>query len=210
VRTAAAALDGLIIKPGETVSFNTAVGPRIPERGYRQAKIIAGGKFENGLGGGVCQVSSTLYNALLLAGLEILERSNHSLAIAYVPLGRDATVVYGQKDLVFRNATDRYLLVRSGLEGLKLKIAIWGGGKNPFENIALTSRIIKTYAPAVIKVPDASAPQEESRVVQRGQPGYLVETVRMYTSGGQEITEVQSYDFYETIPEILAINPKKL
>ena len=92
IAVASKALNNSLIKPGEVFSFNVKVGPRTAKRGYREAIIIEANEFVPGLGGGVCQVSTTLYNAVLLAGLEIVERSNHSLAIAYAPLGRDAAV----------------------------------------------------------------------------------------------------------------------
>lgn len=126
VRLAAARLEGLLIEPGEEVSFNDTVGPRDAERGYRTAQIIVEGRFIDGLGGGVCQVSSTLYNVLLSAGLEIRERHPHSLTIAYVPKGRDATVVYGVKDLVFANNTETVLLLKTAVEGLRLTIGLYG------------------------------------------------------------------------------------
>jgi len=93
-----------------TFSINNTVGERSVENGYLDAKIIVGDNFELGLGGGLCQVSSTLYNACLLAGLEIVERGNHNLAVAYVPLGLDATVAYGVQDFIFKNNTDYPLL----------------------------------------------------------------------------------------------------
>lgn len=126
VRLASAQLDGLLIGPGQAVSFNETVGPREADRGFKSAMIIVGGRFIDGLGGGVCQVSSTLYNVLLEAGLEIRERHPHSLPIAYVPPGRDATVVYGLKDLVFANNTPGLLLLKAQLEGLTLTISLYG------------------------------------------------------------------------------------
>jgi len=210
VRVASQQLNGLVVKPGEIVSFNTAIGPRVPERGYREAKIIVGGKFEDGVGGGVCQVSSTLYNAVLLAGLNIVERHNHSVQISYVPLGRDATVVYAQKDLAFRNETDCYLLFQTKLNGLALNISIYGSGQNIYDKVYLENRIIKTYLPSEIQVPDVSVPAGEKRIIQKGQKGYLVETSRILIIDEQERREILSRDYYEPVQTVLSINPREM
>ncbi len=103
VRLATKAINGKIIKPGKTFSFNGTVGERTAARGYKPAIIFVGGKQESGLGGGVCQVSSTLFNAVLMSNLKIEQRYCHSAPISYVPLGRDATVAYGSKDFKFSN-----------------------------------------------------------------------------------------------------------
>lgn len=97
------AINGLIVEPGEVFSFNEASGPRTAERGYKIAPVFVGKKVVPGRGGGVCQTSSTLYNCVLEAGLEVVERHPHSLPVAYVAAGRDATVSWGGADLKFRN-----------------------------------------------------------------------------------------------------------
>lgn len=126
IKLACEAIKNTLIAPGEVFSFNNIVGPRETERGYLNAMIIMGGQFAPGLGGGICQVSSTLYNTVLLANLEIIERHPHSLRIDYVPLGKDATVTYGVKDLKFKNNTPGYLLVDYKIIGQKLTISIFG------------------------------------------------------------------------------------
>jgi len=126
IRVAAAALDGLLVPPGQEVSFNEVVGPRSSDAGYKNAQVIINNEFVEGIGGGVCQVSSTLYNAILLANLEILDRTNHSLPVSYVPIGRDATVVYGAIDLKFRNNTESYIYVRSAVKGRQLTFKVYG------------------------------------------------------------------------------------
>ncbi|HZK85609.1 MAG TPA: cell wall-binding repeat-containing protein [Desulfosporosinus sp.] len=117
LRLAAKALDGKLLAPGERFSFNKSVGERIAQAGYKEALIIEGNTFTPGLGGGVCQVSSTLYNVVLLAHLEVIERHPHSLPVNYVPSGKDATVSFPILDFKFRNSTDAYLLIRSSLVG---------------------------------------------------------------------------------------------
>ncbi len=100
---AARAIDGVVLRPGETFSFNQRVGPRSEETGYREAKVIAHYGYTDGIGGGICQVASTLYGASLFAGLEELERNQHRFRVAYTRLGLDATVDFGKKDLKLRN-----------------------------------------------------------------------------------------------------------
>lgn len=132
IKLAAKAIDGLVLKPGEVFSFNKSVGPRTAEAGYQVAMIIEGDKFVPGLGGGVCQVSSTLYNAVQLASpdLSIVERSRHSLPITYVPPGQDATVAYPDLDFKFKNDSDDYLLIRSSNSANTLTFKIYGNEKN--------------------------------------------------------------------------------
>lgn len=103
IRLAAQKINGYILKPGETFSFNEVVGKRNYENGYKKSRILVNGKGDEGVGGGICQLSSTLYNAAEKSGLEIIERHSHSGEVSYVPRGRDAAVSYGYKDLKFKN-----------------------------------------------------------------------------------------------------------
>jgi len=130
LRLAAEAIDGKILAPGEPFSFNQSVGERTTEAGYKEALIIVGEEYTPGLGGGICQVSSTLYNAAILAHLKILERHSHSLPVDYVPAGQDATVSFGILDFRFRNSTDAYLLIRSSIEENTLTIQLYGKAGN--------------------------------------------------------------------------------
>lgn len=101
-----AKVNGKILQAGEIFSFNQTVGPRTAQNGYQNAKIFVGKKVVNGIGGGICQTSSTLYNLALETGLQILERYPHSLKVVYAPPNRDATVSWGGADLKFRNTRD--------------------------------------------------------------------------------------------------------
>ena len=207
VRVSSGKLDGLLIAPGAEVSFNEAVGPREMREGYRAAQIIVGGKFEPGLGGGVCQVSSTFYNTILLAGLKITERHNHSVRIAYVPLGRDATVVYGQKDLKFVNTSGGYLLVKTKLEGLDLTISLYGSPVKVDDGVEVFTEVIKTIPPKKNVLLDNSlAPGEEKRI-EKGSSGYISATYRAITSGGNRTIELISQDYYSPVHTIIARGP---
>ncbi len=126
IRRATAMFDGLILEEGEILSFNKTTGERTEKTGYEAAKIISGGTFTEGFGGGVCQVSTTLYNACLLAGLEILEVHNHSLPVSYVEPSFDAMVNSGSSDLVVRNNSGGRIIFTSSTENDVCKIKIFG------------------------------------------------------------------------------------
>lgn len=124
VQLAARALDGVIIPPGGEFSFNGAVGERLPEKGYLPALMFVDNKTVADDGGGICQDSSTLYQAARQANLQVLERHSHSLPVAYVPVGQDATVAYGLLDFSFKNNTQGYLLIsaRTGANWIRVRI----------------------------------------------------------------------------------------
>lgn len=126
IRLASEKLRGTVLAPGEVFSFNEVVGPRSKEAGFLTAMVISNGKFVPGLGGGICQVSSTLYNSVLEAELEIIERHPHSLLVTYVPRGKDATVAYGILDFKFRNNTRGYILIDYKIEGQNLTYYLYG------------------------------------------------------------------------------------
>jgi vancomycin resistance protein YoaR len=126
IKLAAKTIDGTLLKPDEVFSFNNIVGPRTAEAGYQIAIIIEGHQFVPGLGGGVCQVSSTLFNAVQAAHLNIVERNHHSLPITYVPPGQDATVAYPNLDFKFKNTSGGYLLIRSNTAYDTLTFSLYG------------------------------------------------------------------------------------
>lgn len=112
IRLAAQAIDKLILMPGEVFSFNQVVGKRTPEKGYQSAPIIVKGEYSEGIGGGICQVSTTLYNSVNEAGLKIVSRYSHSKEVTYVPPGQDATVSWGGPDFQFQNTLQEPILLR--------------------------------------------------------------------------------------------------
>jgi len=127
IALAAKLVDGTVIDPGRTFSLNAAMGPRTVNRGFDYAPVIAAdGVLRQGVGGGICQYATTLFNAALFAGLPMVDRQPHSLYISHYPIGRDATVAWGSADLRFRNDTANKLLIRSWVEGDALRVAIVG------------------------------------------------------------------------------------
>ena len=140
VETAAAHINGTLLGPGEVFSYNDIVGPRTRELGWLDAPTYQDGQVVPGPGGGVCQVSTTLYNAVLRAGLKIVQRSHHSMPVHYVDAGCDATVAYGDIDFRFANTTDAPLLVMAKTEGGKLTFNLFGAApEKPFKAEVLST-----------------------------------------------------------------------
>ncbi|MGI6119623.1 MAG: VanW family protein [Desulfosporosinus sp.] len=208
VRLAAKALDMAIIKPGDTLSFNQIVGERTVEGGYKDALIIVNGAFVPGLAGGICQVSSTLYNAGLLANLAVTQRSNHNLAIAYVPLGQDATVAYPDLDLKFNNNSGGYLLIRTKAQYNSVTIEIYGKVK-PGQQVFITNTIVSTIPAPIQRLVDETLAPGESILKQKGQPGYHVKSIRTVKVNGVIVTnEPLQESHYVPLPKIYAVGPQ--
>jgi vancomycin resistance protein YoaR len=127
IALAAKLVDGTVVQPGQVFSLNEAMGPRTVNRGFDFAPAIAGdGVLRQGVGGGICQYATTLFNAVFFAGLPVVERHAHGLLIAHYPVGRDATVSWGGPDFKFENDSDRAVLIRSWVKGGALTVAIVG------------------------------------------------------------------------------------
>lgn len=179
---AAKSIDGTILMPGEVFSFNDVVGPRTAAKGYRTAHIFVAGRITDGTGGGVCQVSTTLYNAVLRANLEVLERHNHMFTVGYVPLGHDAAVSYGYADLIFKNTTDHPLRISAAVSsGNSLNIRIISTNDYPGQRVELATKTISTTPIEVQYVDDSTMPLGTAVVEENGMEGYIVDTyIRVY------------------------------
>lgn len=121
----AEAINGTVIFPGESFSFNETVGERTKERGYQRAPVIVRGEFLEDIGGGICQVSSTLFNAVDLRGIQMIERYAHSRSVPYVPPGRDATVSWWGPDFVFKNLYNEPIVIMAGAANGKVSVEIF-------------------------------------------------------------------------------------
>lgn len=119
-------INGKVILSGDTFSYNKALGARTAAAGYKNGKIYSGGQVVDGIGGGICQISSTLYNSVLLADLEIVERRNHQFVTSYVGPGRDATVVYGLTDFKFKNTRQYPVRISASAQNGIATISIYG------------------------------------------------------------------------------------
>lgn len=210
IKLAAAKINGRIVLPGDTFSFNDIVGPRERQFGFKEAMELVDGELVPGIGGGVCQVSSTLYNAALYANLAVIERYNHSKPLVYIPLGRDATVAFGALDFKFSNNTASPLMITAEVKDDKLLVGIFGRKKTR-EQVKLVTTDQQVIPPSVIKRTDSGLFLGETKLVRQGKPGYEVTTLRVVTSGDREIKrEVLSRDRYspeDTIVKIGSLMP---
>lgn len=180
LRLAVQALDGAVLRPGEELSFNQRVGPRTAERGYGPAPVILRETRQVQVGGGVCQVATTLFAASLLAGLGVVERHRHSSPVDYVAPGEDATIAWGAKDLRLRNDLDQDVRVRVEVLGSTLVARIEGGEET---GVSFELETVERESPA----PDDVA----------GLPGREIELYRVRFSGGEQMArELVHRDHY--------------
>lgn len=209
IQLAAWKTNGTILEPGKAFSFNEIVGPREKEYGFKEALEIVDGEFVPGVGGGICQVSSTLYNAAILANLSITERYNHSKPLSYVPLGRDATVAFGTLDFKFVNNTPGPLLIMAEVVGNKLIVGILG--QQPLqEKVEIRTQEQEKILPSIIKKQDDSLYIGETLVDKEGKPGYAVTTIRLIQpKEGQIRKEVLSKDIYLADDTVVKVGTKK-
>lgn len=193
-----------LIVPKQVFSFNKAVGPRTKDRGYCEANIILNKEYVPGVGGGVCQVSTTLYNALLLAGVKIVERHNHSLIISYVEPGRDAAVVYDSKDLKFQNDSGSYLLIKCTVRNNTLTYNIYGNAKRK-RKVILKSSKEKELEPKTIYCEDPQIARGTYVLEREGLPGYIyvVERETYDQKGNLLKKEIVSRDVYPPVDRII-------
>lgn len=205
ISLAAKALDNILLVPGEIFSFNDLVGEASLENGYREAPIIVNEQIEMGPGGGICQVSSTIYNAALLSGLEIVERRNHSLPVAYLPPGFDATISYNYLDLKFKNNLPFYILIHMQVLKNELR-AIFFGDPHQCPEVELITRDFNKIPPPVHYRELDGKPSSYREVLQKGREGYTVETVRIFLKNEVEVSrESLGRDYYAPLPEIRAV-----
>ena len=204
IKVAAAALNGQLIAPGEEFSFNRVVGPRSSEAGYKNANVIINNELVPGLGGGVCQVSSTLYNAVLLANLKVTDRSNHSLPIGYVPIGRDATVSYGAIDFRFVNNSQSYIYLKTIVYGNNLTIKLFGN-REKTPKVEVNSWVKDKIEPKIIYEKDPNLASGEQVVKQKGSQGFIAVAERTVWRDGQKITERLPESHYQAVNKIIAI-----
>src|SRR5205085_1675274 len=178
-------VDRHLIAPGKEFSFNRTTGERTAAKGFREAPVIINGELQTGLGGGVCQVSTTVFNAAYDAGLNITARTNHALYISHYPQGRDATVDYPNIDLKFVNDTGRWLLLRTFVTDSSLTVNLYGTpvGRRVETD---TAPLVATGPPPVKRVPDSTLFKGQ-QVVDSAGSSPLSTSVhrRVYTPGGK-------------------------
>lgn len=203
VELAAKKINGKVLAPNEIFSYNAMVAPVTSAGGYQTATVFQGNKAVPGIGGGICQVSSTLYNAVLYSNLEIVERHNHGLPVGYVKPSLDATVASGSGlDFKFKNTSNGYIYIRAIASGGKLTIEIYGEKKD-FE-VVLSSKTISTISPTVNRILDKTLEPGTEKVISNGANGYVSEAYIKVTKNGEVVrNERLSKDTYRaTVKEI--------
>lgn len=184
IKLAASKIDGLVLLPGEKFSFNGTVGKRTPQAGFKLAGVYKNGQHDTGIGGGICQVSTTLYNSALLANLKVRSRSNHSLPVPYVPLGRDATVDYGNIDLSFENTYNTPIALATKYSPGRLTFWILGQKQTGLV-VKLRGEGFKSWSAPPKQVTDATLPLGKTRIVRPGSLGQSVRTYRLVYQNGK-------------------------
>ena len=201
-------VDGHVIAPGATFSFNQATGARTAEKGFKEAPVIINGELKTGLGGGVCQVSTTVFNAAYEAGLPIVARTNHALYISHYPQGRDATVNYPDVDLRFTNDTGHWLLLRTWVGSSSLTVALYGTPAH--------RRVVSDVAPLATagptptkKEPDPAMYVGQQVVDETGAPPRKTSVRRrVYTAGGKLLYDTVFYSSYVGEPTVIRVGTK--
>lgn len=207
VEVTARTLNNWVLAPGEVFDYGKVVAAANEHYGYRAAPVILNGEFVPGIGGGICQVSSTLYNAALRAGLEIVERRNHSLPVAYLPIGQDATFAEGAIDFRIKNTTGKTLVIRASVEDRRLTVKLFGTmPKNV--SYKITSKTLSTIAPISKEVARPSMAPGSRMLLTPGKPGYVVDTFRSKLVDGKVVaTSRISRDTYKAQPAVYAVAP---
>ncbi|GGF87947.1 vancomycin resistance protein [Paenibacillus albidus] len=206
VEAAAKAVDGTILPPEGIFDYGKAIEKAKTDYGFREAPVIVSGKLQPGIGGGICQVSSTLYNAALRSGLEIVERRNHSLPVSYLPKGQDATFAEGYINFRFRNTTGKYLMIKAAVQGRSLTIKLFGTFPR---NVSYTveSKTVKVLPPEDKIIRDASMAPGSSRILQNGKTGYVIDTYLIRLVDGKPVEKTKlSRDTYLAQKRLVAAN----
>lgn len=198
-------LNGKVIMPGDTFSYNETLGPRTVAAGYKNAKIYESGQVVDGLGGGICQISSTLYNTALMSDMEIVERRNHQFVTSYVKAGRDATVVYGATDFKFKNTRTYPIKILASAKNGIATVSIYGIKEADREyTYKFSTETVSTIPYTTKYVEDASLASGKEVVKQKGANGLVTKTYMTKMLNGKVVsTQLLSKDTYSAMQKIV-------
>ena len=211
IELSARAISGITVQPGEIFSFNGATGERTAAKGYKEAPAISGGQSKDEVGGGVCQTSSTLFNAVVRADLEIIERNAHAWPSSYIEKGFDATVNWPGLDFKFRNNTNQPIFIVAGYSNRQVTVNIYGMSLGPGVKIDLESELIRTLPQpeGINYVINTSLAPGETKKTVTGRKGYEVDTWKVWYQGNREIKrEVLFKTTYKAYQETVEYNPQ--
>lgn len=181
-------INGKVLMPGETFSFNDVVGQRTANRGFQEAPVIIGNKVDSGLGGGICQVSTTLYNAAIRANLQTVERVHHTLPSHYIGLGMDATVDYGNIDYKFKNTLEFPVYIEAYTENRNVVFSVYSDKSLTSRTYDLVNEVYDTMQPEVKYVDDANMDEGVTETVQPASIGYKVKVYKNTYENGKLIS----------------------
>lgn len=205
VALAASKINGVVLMPGEVFSYNGTVGKRTIAAGFKEAGAYVNGKSVNEVGGGICQVSSTLYNSVLRANLEIVARTNHMFTVGYVPIGTDATVSWGAPDFKFKNNRDYAIRIVATTYNKNVTIKIYGLKQENDYNVEILSYRTGTIGYKTTYTNDSSLAPGQTKVIQSGSNGATAVAYRILKKDGKEISrELLSRDTYSPHNQIIA------
>ena len=210
IKLAAQKVNGTVILPGEKFSFNTIVGSRTIEAGFKEGTAYIGGKVVPDVGGGVCQVSSTIYNTALLANLQIVERSNHMFTTGYVAASRDATVYYGSLDFIFKNSRKYPIKMVASANGGVCKVSIYGIKEEKEYEVIIQSKITSYINPTTIYKEDPTLEEGKEVVEQTAITGCRSEGYKILKLNGKIVSQtLLSKDTYKSRNKIVRRGTKK-
>ncbi len=207
IQTLARALDGTLIPPGGEFSFNEAAGPRTADRGYQEAGTIVNGRLVPTLGGGICQVGTTMFNTVFFSGMPVVERHNHSFYISHYPAGRDATISWGGPDLRFKNETSAWMLVSTSSGSGSVTISLYGTDPG-YEVEYTTGSWSGVKAHGVQETSDPSLPEGTRVIEDGGVDGRSIKVTRKVTKDGQLVREDTFSSRYGPKTEIVRVGTK--
>lgn len=208
---AAEKINGTVILPGEIFSYNKVVGERTISKGYKEAAVYAGGKVVDGVGGGICQLSSTLYNAVIYSNLEVTKRSNHMFVTSYVDVGRDATVSWGTIDFCFKNTRQFPIKIVTIVSGGVCRVGIYGIKEEKEFDITIQSEVIDSSPYKINYINDNSLEEGKEIIDQNGSNGYKSITYKIVKQSGILISKtVLSEDTYSPLERIIKKGTKKI
>lgn len=204
LRIATQKINDKVVLPGETFSYNKTLGERTPAAGYKNAKVYENGQVVDGIGGGICQISSTLYNSVLMANLDIVERRNHQFVTSYTPAGRDATVVYGSTDFKFKNNRDYAIKIKASISNGIATVSIYGIKSENEYKVTFSHKTISSIPYTVKYIDDNTLPVGTEKVKQKGANGRIVETYIIKSLNGKVVsTKLLSKDTYNAMQRII-------
>jgi hypothetical protein len=188
INLASSAINGTVLNPGEVFSFNEVVGERTYDKGYEDATAYVGGRSVPDVGGGICQVSSTLYACVLYADLEEVQRDNHMFEVEYHMLGIDATVAWPDVDYKFRNSSEYPIKIEAYVDGDYITVRLYGTKTND-NYVKLDYEVISVTDFDTIRRPDPSVPAGTTVVDTYGHTGYVVDTYKYIYNGDGELID---------------------